>query len=162
MHWPCIWYGYADVKSITDVAFGSLTLQWRTDVVFGSLTLQRRTDMLMQIDAGVTVQQKKTFILTNILLEKFTVFTLLGSSAPNTHFKAQLLVEILKKKENYKPHCQAEAMCKFDFCRPKNVVHVDLNIAHHLDYVTLIIYRCHWYLSCWYPQCQLVGVLQWN
>lgn len=74
--------------------------------------------MLMQIEAVVAAKQKKIFILRNIILEEFTVFTLLGSSSLHTYLLAQIPVKVLRKKESYKPLCQAKAMCKFDYYRP--------------------------------------------
>ena len=73
--------------------------------------------MLMQIESFVAAKQKKTFILRNILLEEFTVFTLLGSSSLRKYLSAQILVKVLRKKESYKPLCQAKAMYKFDCYR---------------------------------------------
>ena len=67
--------------------------------------------MLMQIEAVVAAKQKKIFILRNIILEEFTVFTLLGGSSLHTYLSAQILVKVLRKKESYKPLCQAKAMC---------------------------------------------------
>ena len=101
MHWCCI--VYAGVKSLDDIAFGcSLMLQWSTDV-------------MTQIKAVVAAKQKKTFILRNIILEEFTVFTLLGSSSLRKYLSAQILVKVLRKKA--RPICQAKAMCKFDCYR---------------------------------------------
>ena len=74
----------------------------------------------------------------------------MGSSTPNTYLSVQILDEVLKKKESYKQHCQAEALCKFDCCRPMNLLYVDLDIVHHLDSAILIFRPCHWHLPCWY------------
>ena len=103
MPWCCI--VYAGVKSLDDVAFRcSLMLQWGSDV-------------LMQIESVVAAKQKKTFILRDILLEEFTIFKLLCSSSLRKYLPAQILVKVLRKKESYKPLCQAKAMHKFDCYR---------------------------------------------
>ena len=65
--------------------------------------------------------------------EELTVFTLLDSSAPVQ----------MKKKESYKLHCQVEAMCKFDCCRPMNMLYVDLDIVYLPDSAILIFHHCH-------------------
>ena len=48
------------------------------------------------------------------------------------YLSAQMLDVVLKEKESHKLHCQAEAMCKFDCCRPMNLLYVDPDIVHHL------------------------------
>ena len=76
-------------------------------------------------------------------LEELTVFTLLDSSAPNTHLSAQILMEILKKKES-----------QFGSARAMKVLYVDLDIVQLSDSFILILSlslvfallsRCHWY-----------------
>ena len=80
--------------------------------------------------------------------EELTVFILLDIGAPNTYISAQIFDEVLKKKESYKLHCQAEAMCKSDGCRPMIELYVDVDAVHHPDSAILILHRVHGYLSC--------------
>ena len=145
MRWRCIWY--ADIKWLTDAVFSSLALQSITGIAFGSLTLERCTDVLIQIDASYYSKAKENIYINKHSgsLKELAVFALLDSSTPNTHLLTQVFVEILKKKESFKLHCQTEAMCKFDCYRPTNALYIDidLDIVHHPDSLILIFHRCY-------------------
>ena len=92
-------------------------------------------------------------------IEELTVFTLLGGCTPNMYLLVQILDEVLKKKESYKQHCQAESLCKFDCSRPMNLLYVHLDIVHHPDSAILIFHPCLWYSPYSCHQYHLVGVL---
>ena len=156
MHSPFIWC--TDNSSLTDVGFGSLTYQSLTGVAFASLTLiwcrsciwfVVVTMMHWRIYANwrrCCSKTKENIDKHSSSLEELTVFTLLESNTLYTYLSVQILDEILKKKESYKQHCQAEALCKFDCCRPMNWLYVDLDIDHRPDSAILIFHPCHWTL----------------
>ena len=69
------------------------------------------------------------------------------------------LIRSWKRRKVINYNCQLKAMWKFNFCRPMNMLYVDLYIVYHPDFVILIFNRCHWYLYYWYFQYHLVDVL---
>ena len=105
-----------DFKSLTEVAFYLMTLQSLTGVVFALLMLKWSRCCISPVDVTMTHRNldpswhrccSKT--KENIYIDKhsyfrkeLTVFTLLDSSAANTYLSAQILDEVLKKKESCK------------------------------------------------------------